>query len=169
MPWPLQLEGTISSADAERPPARGDGRRVGANGRTRHGGDKHPIRKLISIGRPARHPAGFAFFALAPLARAQPKNRLTARCRKCRTYAVTVFLHQVARTRTIPFVIGDTAPPERRWTGFADGAEAWRVFERGRAMRLARGAKPWTMDEINAEIDAMHASGETPIAKAAML
>lgn len=65
------------------------------------------------------------------------------------TGALTVFLKQVARTRTIPFIIGATSVPSG---GVLPGAAAWDVFERGRAARFAQGGREWTMDEINSEI-----------------
>ena len=65
------------------------------------------------------------------------------------TNALTVFLKQVVRTRTIPFVIGECklpfTPPKRR---------AWEILERSRNERIANGEREWSLDEINAEINA---------------
>lgn len=73
------------------------------------------------------------------------------------TTALTAFLKQVVRTRTIPFVIGaQTATPVPRTF---DGRQAWDIFERGRAERFANGEREWSMDEINAEISEAHKVG----------
>ena len=70
------------------------------------------------------------------------------------TSALTVFLKQVVRTRTIPFIIGEcqvsAAPSSRK----LDGQRAWEAMERDRKARIASGEREWTMDEINAEITA---------------
>ena len=75
------------------------------------------------------------------------------------TTALTAFLKQVVRTRTIPFIIGEypanTAPASRR----QDGQRFWEAFERGRTARFATGEREWTMDEINAEIAEAHKAG----------
>ena len=70
------------------------------------------------------------------------------------TTAMTAFLKQVVRTRSIPFIIGaqTVAPVPRQF----DGQQAWDIFERGRAERFANGEREWSMDEINAEIAEAH-------------
>ena len=72
------------------------------------------------------------------------------------TSALTVFLKQVVRTRTIPFIIGEyqvsAAPSSRK----LDGQRAWEAMERDRKARIARGEREWTMDEIDAEIAEAH-------------
>ena len=70
------------------------------------------------------------------------------------TTAMTAFLKQVVRTRSIPFIIGaqTVAPVPRQF----DGRQAWDIFERGRAERFANGEREWSMDEINAEIAEAH-------------
>ena len=72
------------------------------------------------------------------------------------TSAVTVFLRQVVRTRTIPFIIGECPPTAALANRKLDGQRAWEIFERGRLERIARGEREWTMDEINEEIAAAH-------------
>jgi addiction module RelB/DinJ family antitoxin len=74
------------------------------------------------------------------------------------TNALTVFLKQVVRTRSIPFIIG--ADSKRA----IDGRKAWSTFEKGRRERFANGEREWSMDEICAEIDDSH----SPIEKVAM-
>ena len=70
------------------------------------------------------------------------------------TTAVTIFLRQVVRTRTIPFTIGaQTVSDDVR---LRDGRLAQMAFDKGRASRFAAGEREWTMDEINAEIAAAH-------------
>jgi len=70
------------------------------------------------------------------------------------TTAITAFLKQVVRTRTIPFIIGaQTKAPVSRTHA---GQRAWDIFERGRAARFANGEREWSMDEINAEIEDAH-------------
>ena len=75
------------------------------------------------------------------------------------TTALTAFLKQVVRTRTIPFIIGEYpasyAPSSRR----QNGQLFWEAFERSRAARFATGEREWTMDEINAEIAEAHKAG----------
>lgn len=68
------------------------------------------------------------------------------------TSAVTVFLKQVVRSRSIPFIIGSTlsAAEQRR----LDGNRLWEAMERDRKARVARDEREWTMDEIDAEIAA---------------
>jgi len=68
------------------------------------------------------------------------------------TSAVNVFLRQVVRTRTIPFIIGSTlsASEQRK----LDGNRLWEAMERDRKARMARGEREWTMDEIDEEIAA---------------
>ena len=70
------------------------------------------------------------------------------------TSALTVFLKQVVRTRTIPFIIGSTltTAEQRR----LDGHRLWEAMERDRKARIARGEREWTMDEIDAEIAEAH-------------
>ena len=72
------------------------------------------------------------------------------------TSAVTVFLRQVVRTRTIPFIIGECPPANASESRKLDGQRFWEIFERGRAERFAKGEREWTMDEINAEIAEAH-------------
>ena len=72
------------------------------------------------------------------------------------TSAVNVFLRQVVRTRTIPFIIGECSPSDTPSSKRLDGQRAWEVFERGRLERIAKGECEWTMDEINEEIAAAH-------------
>ena len=68
------------------------------------------------------------------------------------TSAVTVFLKQVVRSRSIPFIIGSTlsTAEQRR----LDGNRLWEAMERDRKARVARDEREWTMDEIDAEIAA---------------
>ena len=66
------------------------------------------------------------------------------------TNALTAFLKQVVRTRSIPFIIGAQVQPQ---TASKAGQLAWASFERGRADRFSKGERAWTMDEINAEIE----------------
>lgn len=73
------------------------------------------------------------------------------------TTAMNVFLRQVVRTRTIPFVIGDAPPLSAR---VADGMRVWREIERFRSEYFSNGGREWTMDEINDEIAS--ARSETP-------
>lgn len=70
------------------------------------------------------------------------------------TNALTVFLKQVVRTRTIPFVIGERPSPFAPSDRIRDGRRAWNILERGRNERIAAGEREWSLDEINAEIDA---------------
>lgn len=70
------------------------------------------------------------------------------------TNALTVFLKQVVRTRTIPFVIGERQSPFIPPNRVRDGRRAWEILERNRNKRIASGEREWTLDEINAEIDA---------------
>ena len=70
------------------------------------------------------------------------------------TNALTVFLKQVVRTRTIPFVIGERNSPFIPQNRVRDGRRAWEILERNRNKRIANGEREWTLDEINAEIDA---------------
>lgn len=72
------------------------------------------------------------------------------------TSALTVFLRQVVRTRTIPFIIGERHPAAEQESRKLDGRRFWEIFERGRAERFAKGEREWTMDEINAEIAEAH-------------
>lgn len=72
------------------------------------------------------------------------------------TSAVNVFLRQVVRTRTIPFIIGEYPPSAAPESRKLDGRRFWETFERGRAERFAKGGREWTMDEINAEIAEAH-------------
>ena len=72
------------------------------------------------------------------------------------TSALTVFLRQVVRTRTIPFIIGECAPTAAPESHKMDGRRFWETFERGRAERFSKGGREWTMDEINAEIAEAH-------------
>lgn len=72
------------------------------------------------------------------------------------TSALTVFLRQVVRTRTIPFIIGECQPSATPSNIKLDGQRAWEIFERGRLERIANGEHEWTMDEINEEIAAAH-------------
>ena len=70
------------------------------------------------------------------------------------TSAVTVFLRQVVRTRTIPFIIGERQPSAALSNRQLDGQRAWEIFERSRLERIAKGEREWTMDEIDEEIAA---------------
>lgn len=70
------------------------------------------------------------------------------------TSALTVFLKQVVRTRTIPFIIGECQVPAVPSSRKLDGQRAWEAMERDRKARIARGEREWTMDEINEEIAA---------------
>ena len=70
------------------------------------------------------------------------------------TSALTVFLKQVVRTRTIPFVIGECRLPFTPPNRIRDGRRAWDILERNRNERIANGEREWTLDEINAEINA---------------
>lgn len=70
------------------------------------------------------------------------------------TSALTVFLKQVVRTRTIPFIIGECQVPAAPSSRKLDGQRAWEAMERDRKARIARGEREWTMDEINEEIAA---------------
>ena len=70
------------------------------------------------------------------------------------TNALTVFLKQVVRTRTIPFVIGERQSPFIPPNRVRDGRRAWEILERSRNERIANGEREWSLDEINAEIDA---------------
>ena len=70
------------------------------------------------------------------------------------TNALTIFLKQVVRTRTIPFVIGERQSPFIPPNRVRDGRRAWEILERNRNKRIANGEREWTLDEINAEIDA---------------
>ena len=72
------------------------------------------------------------------------------------TSALTVFLRQVVRTRSIPFIIGECQPSATPSNRKLDGQRAWEIFERGRLERMAKGEREWTMDEINEEIAAAH-------------
>ena len=72
------------------------------------------------------------------------------------TSALNVFLRQVVRTRTIPFIIGECPPAAAPESRKLDGKHFWEIFERGRAERFAKGEREWTMDEINAEIAEAH-------------
>ena len=74
------------------------------------------------------------------------------------TNALTVFLKQVVRTRSIPFIIGADSQCA------IDGRNAWSTFEKGRRDRFANGEREWSMDEICAEIKDLH----SPIEKVAM-
>ena len=65
------------------------------------------------------------------------------------TNALTVFLKQVVRTRTIPFVIGECKLPFTPPNRIRDGRRAWEIHE-----RIANGEREWSLDEINAEINA---------------
>ena len=68
------------------------------------------------------------------------------------TSALTVFLKQVVRTRSIPFVIGECRLPFTPQNRIRDGLRAWDILERNRNERIANGEREWTLDEINAEI-----------------
>lgn len=68
------------------------------------------------------------------------------------TNALTVFLKQVVRTRTIPFVIGECKLPFTPPNRIRDGRRAWEILERSRNERIANGEREWSLDEINAEI-----------------
>lgn len=70
------------------------------------------------------------------------------------TNALTVFLKQVVRTRTIQFIIGERKSPFIPQNCIRDGRRAWEILERNRNERIANGEREWTLDEINAEIDA---------------
>ena len=70
------------------------------------------------------------------------------------TNALTVFLKQMVRTRTIPFVIGERLSPFAPSDRIRDGHRAWDILERSRNERIAAGEREWSLDEINAEIDA---------------
>ena len=70
------------------------------------------------------------------------------------TSALTVFLKQVVRTRTIPFIIGEYQTPAAPSSRKLDGQRAWEIFERCRLERIAKDEREWTMDEINEEIAA---------------
>ena len=70
------------------------------------------------------------------------------------TSALTVFLKQVVRTRSIPFVIGECRLPFTPQNRIRDGLRAWDILERNRNERIANGEREWTLDEINAEIKA---------------
>ena len=70
------------------------------------------------------------------------------------TSALNVFLRQVVRTRTIPFIIGECPPANASESRKLDGKHFWEIFERGRAERFAKGEREWTMDEIDEEIAA---------------
>ena len=70
------------------------------------------------------------------------------------TSALTVFLKQVVRTRSIPFVIGECRLPFTPPNRIRDGRRAWDILERNRNERIANGEREWTLDEINAEIKA---------------
>ena len=72
------------------------------------------------------------------------------------TSALTVFLKQVVRTRTIPFIIGEYPASGASESRKLDGRQFWEIFERGRAEQFAKGEREWTMDEINAEIAEAH-------------
>ena len=72
------------------------------------------------------------------------------------TSALTVFLRQVVRTRSIPFIIGECQPSAAPSNRKLDGQRAWEIFERGRLERMAKGEREWTMDEINEEIATAH-------------
>ena len=69
------------------------------------------------------------------------------------TSALTVFLKQVVRTRTIPFVIDERQTPFAPSNRIRDGRRAWDIHERSRNKRIASGEREWTLDEINAEIN----------------
>ena len=73
-------------------------------------------------------------------------------------FLLTVFLKQVVRTRSIPFIIGADSQCA------IDGRKAWSTFEKGRRERFANGEREWSMDEICAEIKDLH----SPIEKVAM-
>ena len=75
------------------------------------------------------------------------------------TSALNVFLRQVVRTRTIPFIIGTKSVLSE--SPKMDGKRAWEIFERGRLERIANGEREWTMDEINEEIAAAHREHES--------
>ena len=70
------------------------------------------------------------------------------------TSALTVFLKQVVRTRSIPFVNGECRLPFTPQNRIRDGLRAWDILERNRNERIANGEREWTLDEINAEIKA---------------
>lgn len=63
--------------------------------------------------------------------------------------AMTIFLKQVVRTRSIPFEISAN--------------NGWNRFESQRRARIAAGEREWTMDEINAEIASAHQATPTTI------
>ena len=70
------------------------------------------------------------------------------------TSALTVFLKQVVRTRTIPFIIGEYQIPAAPSSRILDGQRVWEAMECDRKARIARSEREWTMDEIDAEIAA---------------
>ena len=76
------------------------------------------------------------------------------------TSALNVFLRQVVRTRTIPFIIGERQTSDTAESPKMNGKRAWEIFERGRLERIANGEREWTMDEINEEIAAAHKEHE---------
>ena len=76
------------------------------------------------------------------------------------TSAITVFLKQVVRTKGIPFEIScaeDTLPCNRESQRVLRRRDALRALEEIRADRIARNEREWTLDEINAEINAARA------------
>ena len=75
------------------------------------------------------------------------------------TNALTVFLKQVVRTRSIPFIIGQQSATEYLALRQAEESERIRLQAKGavdaiRADVKKRGLPDLTMDEIDAEISA---------------